>query len=53
MWTAVVNSQLTQLDSIRRCEVLGFGYYQDATTAISAEEQNALAGDEGLAQNEA
>ena len=26
MWTAVVNSQLTQLDSIRKCEVLGFGY---------------------------
>jgi hypothetical protein len=25
-WTAVVNSQLTQLDSIRKCEVLGFGY---------------------------
>jgi hypothetical protein len=26
MWTAVVNSQLTQLDSIRKCEILGFGY---------------------------
>ena len=25
-WTAVVNSQLTQLDSIRKCEILGFGY---------------------------
>jgi hypothetical protein len=26
MWTAVVNSQLAQLESIRKCEVLGFGY---------------------------
>lgn len=25
-WTAVVNSQLAQLESIRKCEVLGFGY---------------------------
>lgn len=26
MWTAIVNTQLTQLESIRKCEVLGFAY---------------------------
>jgi hypothetical protein len=26
MWTAIVNTQLVQLESIRKCEVLGFAY---------------------------
>ena len=26
MWTVIVNTQLTQLESIRKCEVLGFAY---------------------------
>jgi hypothetical protein len=26
MWTAIVNTQLTQLESIRKCKVLGFAY---------------------------